>query len=180
MKSRKPAVRYKIHLSDSERRKLQEILRGGRCWVWTAKRAQVLLHMDQGKNCLQAAEAVGVAENTVRRIAKRYLARGFDFALSDDERPGGKPLLGERQSHEIIAMVCGPPPRGMARWSIRLIAREAMSRGIVAKVDKETIRVLLGSHELKPWREKNVGDPGSDARVQGPDGGCSGTLPEAA
>jgi hypothetical protein len=37
-----------------------------------------------------------------------------------------------------------------------LIAKEAVKRKLVPKVGRETIRVLLLSHEFKPWREKNV------------------------
>ena len=62
------------------------------------------------------------------------------------------PSTGQR----IIAMVCGPPPAGRARWSVRLIAQEAVKRKLVEHVGPETVRILLQSHDLKPWREKNV------------------------
>jgi hypothetical protein len=138
--------------------------------------------MDQGKsNAREAAERVGMCENAVLRVAKRYLAKkDLEHALSDEERPGGKPLLNEIQGSAIIAMVCGPAPQGRARWSIRLIAQEAVHRGLVPKVSKETIRILLGSHELKPWREKNVGYSGDHSRVRDSHGRRSGYLPEAA
>jgi hypothetical protein len=61
-----------------------------------------------------------------------------------------------RQSQRIIAMVCGPPPEGRARWTVRLIAEEAVKRKLTPAVGRETIRILLESHDLKPWREKNV------------------------
>jgi putative transposase len=182
MKTYKKAARYQVQLSPSDRSKCEAILRGGHCWVWRAKRAQLLLAMDQGKrNAREASERVGMCENAARRVVKRYLdKKDLEFALSDEERPGGKPLLTENQGSVIIAMVCGPAPQGRARWSIRLIAQEAVHRGIVPKVSKETIRILLGSHELKPWREKNVGHPRIDARVRGSHGRGSGSLPEAA
>jgi hypothetical protein len=53
-------------------------------------------------------------------------------------------------------MVCSDPPEGMARWTIEVIARESIRRGIVERVGRETIRVLLRDHDLRPWREKNV------------------------
>jgi hypothetical protein len=37
---------------------------------------------------------------------------------------------------------------------VRLIAQEAVKRKPVPRVGRETIRILLQSHELKPWREK--------------------------
>lgn len=180
MNEPKSFILYKVRLSEIDRGECQEILRGGHCWVWRARRAQILLHMDQGKSAPQAAKAVGVSEITARRVAKRYLAHDLETALSDDERPGAKPLLDERQSNEIIAMVCSRPPDGRERWTLRLIASEAVKRGIVPRVGKETIRILLGSHELKPWREKNVGHPKAHARVRGADGRRSQPLPKAA
>jgi putative transposase len=54
-------------------------------------------------------------------------------------------------------MVCSSPPEGRARWTVRLVAEEAVKRKLVARVGRETIRLLLLSHGLKPWREKNVG-----------------------
>ena len=59
-------------------------------------------------------------------------------------------------------MVCGPPPQGWARWSVRLIAIEAVKRKLAPQVGRETIRILLQSHELKPWREKNVVHRGTE------------------
>ena len=53
-------------------------------------------------------------------------------------------------------MVCGSAPEGQARWSVRLIAEEAVKRKLTPQVGRETIRILLQSHDLKPWREKNV------------------------
>jgi hypothetical protein len=40
---------------------------------------------------------------------------------------------------------------------VRLVAEEAVKRKLVPRVGRETIRILLLSHDLKPWREKNVG-----------------------
>lgn len=56
-------------------------------------------------------------------------------------------------------MVCGPPPAGYARWTIRVTTEEAKRRGIVADVGRETVRQVLAHHELKPWRKKNVVRP---------------------
>jgi hypothetical protein len=39
---------------------------------------------------------------------------------------------------------------------VRLAAEQAVERQIVERVGRETIRVVLASHDLKPWREKNV------------------------
>jgi len=54
-------------------------------------------------------------------------------------------------------MVCSEPPAGHARWSVRLITTAAVQRKLLPQVGRETIRVLLQSHDRQPWREKNVG-----------------------
>jgi hypothetical protein len=68
-------------------------------------------------------------------------------------------MLDAKQQAAIVAMVCGPPPEGASRWTVVLTTNEAKRRGIVAMIGRETIRQVLASHELKPWREKNVVRP---------------------
>ena len=120
------------------------------------RRALILRQLDRGQAAGQVAGQVGVASKTVRAIARRYEEEGLESALYEKPRPGQQRRLEVGQSQRIIAMVCGPPPAGQARWSVRLIAQEAVKRKLVAKVGRETIRILLRSHDLKPWREKNV------------------------
>jgi len=92
----------------------------------------------------------------VRDIAHRYEQEGLDRALYEKQRPGAKPLLSESEKQRIVAMVCSDPPEGRARWTVRLIVDEAVKRKLVPRAGRETIRILLESHDLKPWREKNV------------------------
>jgi putative transposase len=74
---------------------------------------------------------------------------------------GAASLLEDSQKQRIIAMVCAAPPEGFARWTVRLVAEEAVKRRLVPRVGRETIRILLLHHDFKPWREKNVvGAPG--------------------
>jgi transposase len=89
-------------------------------------------------------------------IARRFKEEGLESALNEKPRPGKPRVLDTKQSQRIIAMVCGSAPEGRARWTVRLIAEEAVKRKLAPQVGRETIRVLLESHELKPWREKNV------------------------
>jgi len=120
------------------------------------RRALVLRQLDRGQTAGQVASQVGVASKTVRAIARRYEEEGLESALYEKPRPGQQRRLDASQSQRIIAMVCGSPPAGQARWSVRLITQEAVKRKLVAKVGRETIRILLQTHDLKPWRKKNV------------------------
>ena len=93
----------------------------------------------------------------VAELDEEYIAKMEDvLALYEKQRPGAKHLLDPSQKQRIIAMVCSDPPEGRARWTVRLVAQEAVKRKLVPRVGRKTIRVLLESHDLKPWREKNV------------------------
>ena len=118
-----------------------------------------LLH--DGWTLADVAAAVGTYPREVRRVGWRYRERGLLAALSDDPRPKPPKLLDTRQQAAIVAMVCGAPPAGYARWTIRVTTDETKRRGIVADVGRETIRRVLAHHELKPWRKKNVVRPGA-------------------
>ena len=148
--------RVHVELSKRDRVRIAEMLRKGQCSARVLRRALVLRQLDQGQPVAQTAMHVGAGKSTVRAIARRYEDEGLDSALYEKTRPGKAPALDINQSQRIIAMVCSPPPEGRARWSVRLIAEEAIKRKLASAVGRETIRVLLQSHELKPWREKNV------------------------
>src|SRR5208283_2427379 len=122
-----------LELSRRDRTQLDELLRGGLQPVRTVLRALAL-----------------------RQMGKRYREGGLDRALFDGARPGKAPALDQEQRQRIIAVACSPPPEGRARWTVRLLTEEAIRRRLVPRVGRETIRVLLESHDLKPWREKNV------------------------
>jgi putative transposase len=146
----------RIELSRQERKQICELLSGGVQPVRTVIRALVLRQLDSGRSTVEAGAGVGISAKVAWEIGGRYLEGGLDRALYDAPRPGQKPLLDAEHGQRIIAMVCSPPPEGRARWTVRLIAEEAVKRKLVERVAPETVRILLQSHDLKPWREKNV------------------------
>ena len=148
--------RTQVRLSRKDRQLVAEMLRRGRESARVLRRASILRQLDQGQQITQIAGNLGVVRKTVRTIARRYQQEGLESALHEKPRPGKARALDVNQSQRIIALVCGPPPAGQARWSVRLIAEEAVKRKLVSKVERETIRILLQGHELKPWREKKL------------------------
>ena len=145
-----------LSLCEEDRVRLTLLLSKGRISVHVHKRARILQLYDEGLSAPAIGAAVGTNSMTARRVRRRYLQQGLERALYDAPRPGARKLLRKSQEARIVALVCSSPPRGSARWSTSLIAKEAISRGIVGKVRHETIRLLLHRHDLKPWREKNV------------------------
>jgi transposase len=153
-----------------------ELLRRGVQPVRAVLRALALRQLAEGVTAPQVARALPLTPKAVRQIAHRYNRSGLDAALYDKQRPGPKQVLDDAQKQRIVAMVCSDPPHGRARWTVRLIAQEAVKRKLVPKVGRETIRILLQSHELKPWREKNVVRGGVGQRIHPQDGGRASPL----
>lgn len=149
-------VKISFILKKDERQRLKLILSKGKESVRIIKRAQVLNLYDQGYTSPSIARAVSIDAVTVRTIGWRYLEGGLDRALYDLPRPGNPRLLTEKQANQIIALVCSDAPEGYDRWTLELIAAKAIESGIVPTVGRETIRILLKTHDIKPWREKNV------------------------
>jgi putative transposase len=139
-----------------DREALKKLLRGGIEQVRVVLRAVALQRLAEGMGGPQIAEVLPLTRQSIRNLARRYQQGGLERALYDKQRPGAEALLTTQQRQRIIAMVCSSPPQGRARWTVRLVAKEAVRRRLVPRVGRETIRILLLSHDLKPWREKNV------------------------
>jgi putative transposase len=148
--------RVGVQLKKRDREQLDGMLSGGNQAVRVILRGLALYQLHDGKSVSEVAGNVRLTSKAVREIGWRYEGSGLDRALYDKQRPGAQSLLDDRQRQRIIAMVCSDPPEGRARWTVRLVAEEAVKRKLVPKVGRETVRVLLESHDLKPWREKNV------------------------
>jgi putative transposase len=148
--------RLRVRLSKGDREKLNAILSGGVQAVRTVLRALALCRLNEGRSASQVAAEVRLTSKAVREIGRRYEDGGLESALYERPRPGAAAVLDASQKQRIIAMVCSEPPEGRARWTVRLVAEEAVKQRLVAQVGRETIRLLLLHHNLKPWREKNV------------------------
>lgn len=168
--------RVHVELRRQDLRQVTETLSKGQESARVLRRASILRQLDGGQRVAHVAVNAGVAPKTVRAIARRYEEEGLDSALYEKPRPGQARVLNAGQKQRIVAMVCGPPPEGRARWSVRLIAEEAAKRKLGPPVNRETIRILLENHELKPWRETNVVHRGGERGVHRAHGRRSGSL----
>ena len=136
---------HRVHgqLTKKDRRQVVGMLKRGWESARVLRRALILRQLDRRQTAGEVGSQVGVASKTVRAIARRYEEEGLASALYEKPRPGRQRRLDAGQSQRIIAMVCGAPPQGQARWSVRLIAQEAVKRKLALKVGRETIRILL-------------------------------------
>lgn len=177
-KKRKKHRKERLRLKRQDKKKLKKLMKRGWESVRVFKRAQVLQLLHAGESAAEVAKVLGCATSVVYRAKWLYLDGGLDRALQDAPRPGQVPVFTDKHKQQVVAMVCGPAPEGLDRWTIRLIAEEAVNRAIVPKMGRETARIILKGHDLKPWREKNVVCSGADAGIRGEDGGLAESLCE--
>ncbi|MBC7969684.1 MAG: helix-turn-helix domain-containing protein [Verrucomicrobia bacterium] len=140
--------KYIVRLTDEERQRLREVIKKLSGSSQKVRRAQLLLKADiEGANWTDAriAEAFGCRTQTVEKLRQRLVEKGFEEALNGARRstpPVAKLLDGEQEAH-IIALRLGPPPKGYANWSLRLLARKVVELSLVASISHETIRRTL-------------------------------------
>ena len=144
-----------VDVSKKDQEELRKVTKGGVQQV-RVLRALALLQLAEHSSAPQIARVIPLTPQAIRRLGHRYQQAGLDDALYEKQRPGASEVLDTNQKQRIIAMVCSDPPEGQARWSVRLVAEEAVKRILVPRVGRETIRILLLHHDLRPWREKNV------------------------
>lgn len=152
-----------VKLKSRDRKKILLLIQKGKESGRVMKRALVLRLMDQGLKSPEVAQTLGMTAMTARNIAQKYEKEGLEATLHDSPRPGQPRQMDRNKTSQIVAMVCASPPEGYARWSVRLIAEEAVKKKVVEKTNRESIRLLLKNHELKPWLKKNVVHGGVDA-----------------
>jgi hypothetical protein len=122
-------------------------------------RAMALTQLARGISAQRIAEFVPLTPQAIRKVGHRCIGGGLERAVYYKGCPGAASLLEESQKGGIIAMVCSARLEGYARWTVRLVAEQAIKRRLVPRAGRETIRTLLLSHDLKPWRERSGGCP---------------------
>jgi hypothetical protein len=139
---------YVVRLTDQERDELQMVIKKLKGTGQKVRRAQILLKADaDGPNWTdeRVAEAFSCRTRTVEMIRQRLVERGFEETLHRVERaqpPVAKLLTGDQEAR-IIATRLGPPPKGYANWTLRLLARKVVELEIVDAVSHETVRRTL-------------------------------------
>jgi hypothetical protein len=140
--------RYIVRLTEEEQCELREVIRKLKGSRQKVRRAQILLKADiEGSNWTDEhiAEAFDCRTKTVENIRQRLVEKGFTETLNGARRdtpPTPKRLDGEQEA-QVIALRLGPPPKGYANWSLRLLSRKVVELGIVDSVSHETLRRTL-------------------------------------
>ncbi len=122
---------------------LENFTRTGCRPVRAVRRAQALLALATGIGQQAAGEAVGLSRQTVSELRRRYEKGGWQFALTEAPRSGTPPRFDGPQRAAVTALACTPAPVGHSRWTLRLLADQAVESGLVEAISHETVSQVL-------------------------------------
>ena len=140
--------KYIVRLTAAEREVLQEVVKKLKGSSQKVRRARILLKADAdgpGWTDQQIADAMDCRRQTVENVRQRLVTEGFEVAL-EGKRPDSsprQPVFDGEQQAKVIALRLGPPPKGFANWSLRLLAEKIVELEITDSVSHETVRRAL-------------------------------------
>lgn len=139
--------KYYVQLSDEERRYAREMMQAPDTAPRYRKRANILLMADESVGRPMTQEAIaarcGVSDVTVWHTIRDYCEQGIEPTLRCNAVNPSKPMIDGGTEARIIALACGKPPDGYARWSVRLLTKKVIELDILPAVSRETVRRTL-------------------------------------
>jgi hypothetical protein len=148
------APRYKVTLTEDERRQLETLTRSGKAAASKFIHARALLLCDAGPHgdpwkVADVAQALGITTRTIEHLKERFVEEGIEVAL--DRKPSTKaPKLTFDGAFDarLTALACSPAPAGRARWTVRLLAEKVVELKIAPKVSTMSIHRALKKTNL--------------------------------
>lgn len=141
--------KYKITLTKAETELLEEITRKGKRSAMIMRNAYILLNSNQspwGKSQKDEdiAGFLGITVRTVEKVREKFVLEGFGTALygKKSTRKYKVKVDGDVEAH-LVALSCGEPPKGYARWSLRLLSDKMVELKYIDSISHETVRTVL-------------------------------------
>ena len=145
---------YKVTLTKEERDQLTEMTRTGAHAARKIIHALILLNVDRGSHIESQinediCKVLKIGMRTIDRVKKRFVEEGLEAALkmAPTSRVYDKLVDGDMEAH-LIALACGEPPKGFARWSLRLLADKVVELRFAESISHETVRRTLKKTNL--------------------------------
>ena len=135
--------KYVVHLTAEQREELDTMLHSGEHKSRKLNRARILLLSDQQKEDKVVAEQVGVTDQTVCNVRKRFFLEGMESALTEKPRPGAPKKLDVKGEAYAIALACSDPPEGRIHWTMQMIADKLVELKYVESISDEAVRLRL-------------------------------------
>jgi transposase len=151
-------IRYTIKLTKGEVEELMAIIDKGSHTSYTFRVAYILLNCDEGKYSSQLtneqiSKVLRVGMRTIDRVKKKFMEVGFEACL--ERRPATrvyeKKMDGEVEA-KLITLCCSEPPKGYAKWSLRLLADKMVELEYVDSITHVTVGSILKKMNLSPGR----------------------------
>jgi hypothetical protein len=141
-----PAKKYIVELTAGERERLKALISKGKSPAKTVLKARILLKADQAKGGptwtdAQIIEALDTNLSMVMRVRETLVTEGLDAVLTRKQRetPPTPPIFDGEAQAKLTALACSAPPKGHARWTIRLLAKHVVARKIVPAAHFNTV-----------------------------------------
>src|SRR5215471_920761 len=146
--------KYVVRLSGEERERLQALIRKGKS---PAQQARILLKADvseagAGWSDDRIIKALDTSVSMVYRGRKQLVEEGFEAVLSRKQRatPAVARIFDGEKEAKLIALACSKPPKGRARWTLRLLENKVVELGIVDLASDSTIGRALKKTLFSP------------------------------
>ena len=147
--------KYIVRLNDDERQQLATLIRKGSSPAQRLMKARILLKADvseggEGWSDDQIIDALETSPSMVYRVRKQLVEEGFEAVLS--RKPRATPAVprifdGEKEA-KLIALACSEPPKGRARWTLRLSENKVVELNMVDRASDSTIGRTLKKTSL--------------------------------
>jgi transposase len=138
--------KYVVRLSEEERERLETLIRKGKSPARRLLKARILLKADiseagEGWSDSRIIEALQTSASMVYRVRKQLVEEGFEAVLSRKQRatPAVARVFDGEKEAKLIALACSKPPKGRARWTLRLLENKVVELGIVDRASDSTI-----------------------------------------
>ena len=151
-------IRYTIKLTKSEVDELMAIINKGSHTSQTFRTAYILLNCDEGRFAEkvtneQISKVLKVGMRTIDRVKKKFIEEGFEAIL--ERRPTSRVYETKSDGDveaKLVTLCCSQPPKGFAKWSLRLLADKMVELKYVESISHVTVRSILKKTNLNPGK----------------------------
>jgi transposase len=102
--------KYRVTLTEDEKKVLHEIINRGKHGAQKRKRAQALLLTDEGYTDEETADRAGMHRRGIEELRQRFVEEGFETVLEGKPRGHRHRMLTGEDEARLVTLVCGPVP----------------------------------------------------------------------
>lgn len=154
-------IRYTVKLTKGEVEELKAIINKGSHTSQTFRTAYILLNCDEGTYSEKVtnekiSQVLKVGMRTIDRIKKRFIEEGLEAVLERrlTQRVYEKKVDGDFEAR-LVTLCCSEPPKGFAKWSLRLLADKMVELKYVDSVSHVSVGTVLKKTNLNLGKSKD-------------------------